>query len=349
MVRYNINLIYNLINLANIICFASIPFIYNYIPIEYYNYINNYLICYFFIDSFKNYNNVSILLHHSMYAFLIYKLNDFTLINYCLILDISTIFLLIIKIFKINILKPLFIFLWINLRFLYFPIITYYVINNYKNITTNSIININYNGYDYDYDYDYNFNKILILTASIISHNLNLFWSINFFDKTLHFKYALSSNFLHIVPVGFCLYYDCLTFEKFMISFYMYLISSIHHTFLNNNNYKLYYKYILSLDTSIISYISFLYIYNETYIKYIIFILNFILKIKYKNSKFHIILTSISIIKLIINNNYTIIIIQPGILVFINNLINNNHFNYEDLFLWHSSLSYAIANSFILN
>lgn len=346
MVIYNINYIYNLINLVNITCFAIIPFIYNYIPIEYSNYINNYLICYFFIDSFKNYNNASLLLHHSMYGFLIYKLNDFTLTNYCLVLDISTIFLLIIKIFKTNLFKPLFVFLWIILRFLYFPIITYYVINNYyKNVITNSIISYN----DYNLN-DYNINKILIFTTSIISNNLHLYWTISFFDNELNFQYAFSSNFLHIIPVGFSLYYNCLTFEKFMISFYMFFFSSLQYIFKYTNYNKLY-SIIITGDTTIITYISLMHLNNSNiyYINYLLCIINIIIKLKFKKSKIHMLLVLLSLIKHILKNNYIIILLQPGILIFINNLINNNKFNYEDLFLWHSSVSYAIANTFILN
>ena len=29
-------------------------------------------------------------------------------------------------------------------------------------------------------------------------------------------------------------------------------------------------------------------------------------------------------------------------------MLNNNYFKYEDLFLWHCSVAYAIANTFIL-
>lgn len=346
MVTYTISFIYNLINLANITCFATIPFIYNYIPIQYNNYINNYLICYFFIDSFKNYNNASILLHHSMYAFLIYKLNDFTLTNYYLVLDISTIFLLIIKTFKTNLFKPLFIFLWIILRFLYFPIITYYFINNYyKNITNNS--NISYNNYNSN---DYNINKILIFTASIISNNLHLYWTISLFDNKLKFEYALSSNFLHIIPVGFSLYYNCLTFEKFMISFYMFFFSSLQYVFKNTNYNKLY-SIIITSDTTIITYISLMHLNNSNiyYINYLLCIINIIIKLKFKKSKIHMFLVLLSLIKHILKNSYILILLQPGILIFINNLLNNNIFKYQDLFLWHSSVSYAIANTFILN
>ena len=339
----NFNYIYNLLNLLNVTCFASIPFIHNYIPIQYYNSINNYLMFYFFINSFKNYNNVPILLHHSMYTFLIYKLNDFKIINYFLILDISTIFLLIIKTFKANNLKPLFIFSWISLRFVYFPLLIYYILNIYTFLPINDL---NY------------INKILVFILSIISNNLHLYWTIILVDNTLDFKYAISSNFLHIVPVSFCLYYNCLTFEKFIISFYMYLISSIHHILFNDNNNnnnnnntsKIYYKYILSLDTTIISYIALMYINNNNiyYTNYLLCIINSFIKFKFKKSKIHILLTSITIIKLILNNNSTIILLQPGILAFINNIINNK-FKYQDLFLWHSSVSYAVANTFILN
>lgn len=340
MVIYNINFIYNLINLANITCFASIPFIYNYIPVQYYNSINNYLIYYFFIDSFKNYNNASILLHHSMYGFLIYIIYDLKLVNYCLVLDISTIFLIINKTFKTNLFKPLFIFLWIILRFLYFPIITYYVINNYKNITNNSIIGYN----------DHNFNKILIFTASIISNNLHLYWTISFFDNKLKFKYALSSNFLHIVPISFCLYYNCLTFEKFMISFYMFFFSSLQYIFKYTIYNKLY-SIIITGDTTIITYISLMNLNNSNsyYINYLLCIINIIIKLKFKKSKIHMLLVLLSLIIHILKNTYILILLQPGILIFINNLLNNNLFKYEDLFLWHSSVSYAIANTFILN
>ena len=338
MVIYDINFIYNLINLLNIICIASIsfPFVFNYIPIEYYNFINNYLICYFFIDSFKNYNNVPILLHHVMYSFLVYKIYDLKTIYYCFVLDISTVFLLIIKTFKINSLKPLFIFLWFILRFIYFPLITYYVINNINNNNNNINNNINNNS-----------NIILLFTGSIISHNLNLYWTISLFDKKLDFKYAFSSNFLHIIPVSFCLYYNSLTFEKFIISFYMFLFSALHYIF-KYTYYNKFYNIILACDTTIISYISLMHLNKDCYINFLLCFINFIIKLRYKKSKIHMVLTLFSLIKHIKHNNFILILLQPGILIFINNLLNNNIFKYEDLFLWHSSVSYAIANTFIL-
>ena len=345
--------LYDFINLLNIKCFSIIPFIYNYIPIEYHNFINNYLISYFFIDSFKNYNNALILLHHSMYSYLIYIINDFKLVNYCLVLDLSTFFLLLMKIFKTNIFKPLFIFLWIILRFFYFPLIVYYVINKYyknniTNISSNNILNDNI--LNDNILNDNILNKILIFTSSIISHNLHIYWSISLYDNKLNFKYALSSNFLHIIPVSFCLYYDCLTFEKFIISFYMFLFSSLQYVF-KYTNYNKIYSIIITGDTTIISYISLMHLnnYNKYYINYLLCIINIIIKLKFKKSKMHMILVLFSLIKQFTYNNYILILLQPGILIFINNLINNNKFKYQDLFLWHASVSYAITNTFILN
>ena len=337
----NFNFIYDFINLLNIICFAFIPFNYNNIPIEYHNSIQKYLISYFFIDSFKNYNNTTILLHHSMYSFLIYVINKFEFTCYYLVLDISTVFLLLIKTFKITSLKQIFIFLWILLRFIYFPLITYNTIIFYYNNLDNNLDN------NIDNNIDNNSKIIILFLTSIISHNLHLYWSILFFDKNLYFKYSLSSNFLHIVPISCCIYYKCLTFEKYIISFYMFLFSSLQYVF-KYSEYKKIHNLVLALDTTLITYISLMNIYNKNYIKFIVSAINYILKIKYKKSKIHMIFTLVSFVKHIFNDNYFIILTQPGCLIFIHNLLNNNYFNYEDLFLWHSSVSYAIANTFIL-
>ena len=127
----------------------------------------------------------------------------------------------------------------------------------------------------------------------------------------------------------------------------MFLFSSLQYVF-KYSNYNKIHNIILSLDTTIITYISLMHIYNNFYINFILCITYFFCKIKFKNIKFHMILILASIIKHILNNNYIIIITQPGLLIFANNIKNNNYFNYEDLFLWHFSVACAIANTFIL-
>jgi len=194
------------------------------VPIEYIpqNNIRMALLCYFALDSYKN--KMDVILHHGLYAFLtVYS--PFYIIHRCLIMEWSTLCLLLYK----EKLYNMFAFLWFAIRLIYMPYF-FYQINNEENI--------------------------VLSNAGVLIHGFHFHWTCKIVDRKLDTSYGFSSLLLMLIPLNLCI----IDFQHYLI---LYLQSQISFYF-NVIRIPYYdtkqYHIIRSLDNSMIAYFGLRYI-----------------------------------------------------------------------------------------
>ena len=288
-----------------------------FIPIDYVsqNNIRTLLLCYFVIDSYKN--KLDIILHHLLYGYLtIY--GPFHVLHHCLIMEWSTLFLLLYKEKYSS--KYVFAILWFVIRLLYIP---YYFYSIYDEL------------------------NIYINNISILIYGFHFHWTCKIFDKTLNTSYGFSSILLMFIPFNILHYRHCMNIHNYLIIYLQYQIS-----FYYNVIYIPYYKtkifnIIRSMDNSMIFYIALRYCTDNLYASSISFLF-FLYKILIDyNNKFHQYIFIFSILYLIY---YSVFLLPFACMAF---YVSHNKKNNEDChiiynYVWHSCCGVLLVYSLIV-
>ena len=242
---------YKILNLLCIISFIT----FSCIPNEYLNadYVKRLLMCYFALDAYNNY--LDIVLHHLLYYFVtIYE--DFALVHKCLIMEWSTLFLLLYK--EKYPTKYLFACSWVSIRLMYIPYY-FYCIQSELDILSKNIV--------------------------ILIYGFHFHWTCKIMNKGLDTSYGLSSLLLMGVPLNMMYYVVpmdshtyCMIYMQTQISFYFNVLR------LQNNHNRLYLT-LYALDTTMITYICLTYL-NLPY-KMILGVTHFLIKYNYPSAYIH--------------------------------------------------------------
>lgn len=304
---------YNHVNICIITLFSSLFFI----PIDYLsqNNIRTLLLCYFVMDSYKN--KLDIILHHLLYGYLtIY--GPFHVLHHCLIMEWSTLFLLLYKEKYSS--KYVFAILWFVIRLLYIP---YYFYNLYDEL------------------------NIYINNISILIYGFHFHWTCKIFDRTLDTSRGFSSILLMFIPFNILHYRHCMNIHNYLIIYLQYQIS-----FYYNVIYIPYYKtkifnIIRSMDNSMIFYIALRYCTDNLYASSISFLFLIYKNLINNNSKVHQYMITYSTCVLIYHLCFLILIAIIGGYIFQNKL-NTKNYPIIYKYIWHYCCGILLAYSLIV-